>query len=125
MDENHQRSMGADAGLAQNLGALFLHVRFGFVDIRHLEADMVLSAFRVFLKEVDDRRFLAQRLDNLQLRVRQVDEANAHALRRHVERLDELGSDIKRSVSFERIFDRRHRDADVVDETNGHCWAPD
>ena len=81
MDKNHERAVRANTGLAQNFGALFLHVCFGLVDIRHLETDMVLPALRVLLDELLDRAIVAQRLDELDLAVRQIDERELNALR--------------------------------------------
>src|SRR5688572_19616789 len=36
MDEDHRRAVRADAGLAQHLRALRLHLGPGFMDVRHL-----------------------------------------------------------------------------------------
>src|SRR3546814_7609070 len=67
-----------------------LHLGLGGVNIGHFEADVVLSARRVLLEELHDRRVLAQRLDQLDLAVGRIDEAHTHALRRQVERLVDL-----------------------------------
>src|SRR3546814_6638949 len=65
MHEDDGRAVRADARLAQHLGALRLHLGLGGVDVRHLEADMMLPAARVLRQEAVQRRILSQRLDQL------------------------------------------------------------
>ena len=57
------------------------------LDVRHLEAEVMLPALGIALEEFHDRRVRAQRLDQLDLAVGRVDEAHPHPLRRQVERL--------------------------------------
>src|SRR3546814_7939105 len=84
------------------------------------EADVVLSARRVLLEELHDRRVLAQRLDQLDLAVGRIDEAHTHALRRQVERLVDLRRAKQADVHFDRFLDRRRRNADMVEATDRH-----
>src|SRR3546814_3450668 len=104
MDEDDRRSVRADAGFAQHLCALCLHLGLGGVNIGHFEADVVLSARRVLLEELHDRRVLAQRLDQLDLAVGRIDEAHTHALRRQVERLVDLRRAKQADVHFDRFL---------------------
>jgi hypothetical protein len=63
----------------------------------------MLPAGRVLLEELSDRRILAQRLDQLDLRIGRVDEADPHALRRKVERFAmRLGAE-HRAVELEAL----------------------
>src|SRR5438045_208268 len=85
VDEEDERPMRADARLAEHPRTLGFELGLGGVDVGHLEADMVLPAERVLLEESHDRRALAERLDQLDLRIGSVDETHAHALRRKIE----------------------------------------
>ena len=52
VDEEHQRAVRADAGLAEHARALGLELGLGGVDLGHFEADMMLPAERVLLEEL-------------------------------------------------------------------------
>ena len=92
-----ERPVRADARLAEDARALGLELGLGGVDVGHLEADVMLAAERVLLEELRDRRVFAQRLDQLDLAVGRIDEADAHALRGQVERLAvRLGAEHRR-----------------------------
>ena len=95
--------MGADPRFTKDARTPVLHDRHRFVYVIHLEADMVLAAFRVLLDEIVDRAVFIQRLDEFDLAVGQVHETDLHALRRHVERLGNVGRAIERPVSVDRV----------------------
>jgi hypothetical protein len=78
VNEDDQRTMGADARLAQHGGALGDQAVAGLVDVLDLEADVVLAALGVLGQEAVDRRGLAIGLDQLDLAVGQVDERQTH-----------------------------------------------
>ena len=59
--------MRPDPRLAEHALALGLELGLGRMDIGHLEADMMLPARRVLLKECRDRGVAGQRLDQLDL----------------------------------------------------------
>src|SRR6478672_2060413 len=122
VDEEDQRPMGADARLTEHAGALGLELGLGGVDVGHLEADMVLPAERIALEELHDRRVLAQRLDQLDLRIGRVDEADADALRGEVEGgAMRLGAE-HGPIGVEALLDRRRRDANMVEAAEFH-WS--
>src|SRR6476659_10385333 len=122
VDEEDQRPMGADARLTEHAGALGLELGLGGVDVGHLEADMVLAAERIALEELHDRRVLAQRLDQLDLRIGRVDEADADALRGEVEGgAMRLGAE-HGPIGVEALLDRRRRNADMVEAAEFH-WS--
>src|SRR3954463_13140104 len=85
VDEEDQSPMSADTWLAEDACTLGFELGFRGVDFGHFEADMVLTAERVLLEEFRNGRVLAQRLDQLDLRVGRIDEAHAYALRGEVE----------------------------------------
>src|SRR5262245_57232862 len=87
MEEEDRRTMCANARRPEDANALFAIEDTRSLDIGHFEAQMVLPAFGIPLEELKDRRVRAQRLDQLDLTIGRVDEANAHALSRKVERL--------------------------------------
>ena len=86
VDEEHGRAVRADAGFAEDACAFGLELGLGGVDVGDLEADVVLAAERVLVEELRDRRIVAERLDQLDLAVGRIDEADADALRGKVER---------------------------------------
>ena len=96
--------------------ALGLELGLGGVDVGHLEADMMLPAGRVLGEEPRDRRVLAQRLDQLDLAVRRVDEADPHALRAagRTARGSTVAPSRSRYIAI-ALLDRRRRDADMVE----------
>ena len=94
MHENDHRTMRADPGIAKNGRAARLHFGDRLTNISDLETDMVLSATRVFLDEIVDWAVLVQWFDQFDLAVRQVYEADLHALGRHIKRIGNVGSTI-------------------------------
>ena len=61
------------------------------VDVGHFETDLMLPAERVLREEPVDRRVRAERLDQLDLRVRCINETHSHPLRGEVERFVDRG----------------------------------
>src|SRR3712207_4513422 len=90
VDENNRRAMRPDPRLAKHFCTLRLHLPLGLVDVRNLEAHMMLATRGVLHEEGDEGRALAQRLNQLDLAVRRIDEADADTLRRQIERLMDL-----------------------------------
>ncbi len=84
MHEDHRDAVSADARLAraQHRRALRPHRVAGGVDVLHLEADVMLPAPRVLLKEGLERGLVAIGLDQLDLAVGQVDEGDPDPLLR-------------------------------------------
>ena len=78
MEEDDRHAVGADVRLAspKDGGALGPHLVAGGQDVRHLETDVVLAAARVLVQEVLNERVVATSLDQLDLRVGQIDEAD-------------------------------------------------
>src|SRR6185312_15309154 len=112
--EEYRRPVRADARLAEHARALGLELGLGGVDVRHLEADMMLAAERILFDEFGDGRAVAERLDQLDLAVGRIDEADAHALRGKVERRSmRLGAE-NIAVKLEALLDRRGGDPDMV-----------
>src|SRR5689334_9500358 len=86
MDEEHRRAVRTDSCRAEDPCALALEPGTCLLNVLRFKADVVLSTRRVFLEEVHDRRSLAERLDQFDLAVGRVHEADADALRGKVER---------------------------------------
>src|SRR5579884_32678 len=127
MDENDRRPMRADAGLAgpEHGGALGPQGVAGGIDVLDLEADVVLAAARVAREEALQRGVLAQRLDQLDLGVRQLDEAEGDPLLgQRPDRGDVRGAE-ELAVDLQRPFDRWGGDADVVQPADHQqrTWA--
>ena len=102
--------------------AVRLELRLGDLNVRDFEAHVVLAAQRVLLEEFRDGRMVAERFDQLDLRIGRVDEADADALRGEVE-----GGTVRLgiehgAVKLEALLDRRRRDADVVQTAEFH-WS--
>src|SRR6478672_7416377 len=110
MDKEDERAMRADAWFTEDAGALGFELGLGGVDVGDLEADVMLAAKRILLEEFHDRRIIAERLDQLDLAVGRIDEADADALRGEVERLAvRLGVE-QISVELQTVLNRRRRD---------------
>src|SRR5687768_1564594 len=107
MYENDQSAVCADAWLAEHLGALGLQFGLGGVDVGHLEADMVLSAGRISGQKVMQRAVLAQGLDQLDLAVGRIDEADPYPLRRQVEGLVDRRRAEHVAIERDALLDRR------------------
>src|SRR5439155_17695272 len=86
--------------------------------------DVMLPAGRVLLQELGDRAVLAQRLQQLDLAVRRVDEAHPHALCRQVERFVDLRRTEQVAIHRDAFLDRRRRDADMVEAAEVHGRFP-
>src|SRR4029079_14615649 len=120
VDEEDERAVRADARLSEDARALGFELGFRGVDVGNLEADMVLPAQRVLLEEFHDRRVLAQGLDQFDLRIGRVDEADTDALRGKIECWAvRLGAE-HLAIGFEALLDRRRRDADMVEAAEFH-----
>ena len=52
--EEDERTVRADARFAEDAGALGLELGLGSVDVRHLEADVMLAAERILFEELPD-----------------------------------------------------------------------
>src|SRR5260221_2127838 len=120
VDEEDERPVRADARLAEDAGALGLELGLGGVDVGHLEADMVLPAERVLLEEFCNWRVFPERLDQLDLRIRRVDEAHADTLGGEVEcRPMRLRAEHV-AVPVEAPLDRRGCHADMIEAAEFH-----
>src|SRR6185369_1340859 len=116
--------MGTKAGLAKDAGTLGFELGLRGLDIRDLEADVVLAAQWVFLEELHDRRAFAERFDQLDLAVGRVDEADTNSLRGQIEgETMRLGAE-HGAVKFEAFLDRCRRDADMVQAAEFHFLTP-
>src|SRR5436190_1941001 len=120
VEEEDRSPMRADARLAENLGALAFEPRLGLVDVGHLVADVMLPARRVLGKEAVDRRVRPKRLDQLDLAVGRIDEADFHALRGQVERLADHLRPHHVAIEGDRGDDRGGGDPDMVEAAELH-----
>jgi hypothetical protein len=112
--------VGADSRLAEDARAPGFELGLGRVDFGNLEADMMLPALRVLLEEPRDGGSVAQRLDQLDLAIGRVDEADAHALRRKIERLAmRLGAE-HGPIELQALLDRRGCDPDMIQASEFH-----
>src|SRR3954454_8804831 len=119
-----ERAVRADARLAEHARALRLELGPGGLDVGHLEADMMLPAEGVLLEELHDRRVRPERLDQLDLAVGRVDEADADALRGKVEGGPvRLGAE-HRAVHGQAVLDRWRREPDMVQSAQLHPLSP-
>ena len=87
MEEEDRRAVRPDPRVPKDAHAFAVVECPRRLDVRNLEAEVVLPALGIALEELDDRQVRAQRLDQLDLAVGRVDEADADTLRRQVERL--------------------------------------
>jgi hypothetical protein len=85
---------------------------------------MMLPALWILLEEPRDRRLRAKRLDQLDLAVRRIDEADAYALRGQVERRAMRFRAEEGEVELQAPLDRRRRHADMVQATEFHSFTP-
>jgi len=110
MQEEDQGAMRADTRLAQHLDALGLEIGLGGLDIRNLEADMVLPAQRVLREKNYGSASFRPAARSARSGCWVYRRTHPHALRRHVERI----MDFRRAhdVAVERggFFDRRGGD---------------
>src|ERR1700712_1639345 len=90
------------------------------MDVGNLEADMMLPAGRVLCQEAMDRAVLAIGLDQLDLAVGRVDEADPHALGRQIEGLVDLRRAKQVAVERDALLDRGGGDTDVVQTADDH-----
>ena len=120
VDEEDGGAVGADARFTEDARALGFELGLGGVDVGDLEADVVLAALRVLVEKPRDRGAVAQGLDQLDLAVGRVDEADADALRGKVKGgAVPLGAE-HLAVELEAVLDRGRRDADVVQSSQFH-----
>ena len=105
VNKEDQCPVSTDARIAENPRTLGFEFGFGSMDIGHFEAQVMLSAERIFLEESGDRRRFAKRLDQLDLGVRSADEANPDTLRGKVECRSVGVRSKDRPVMFETFFD--------------------
>src|ERR1041385_9415299 len=82
MQEDHGLAMRADARLARsgNRGALRPQLVPSSVNVFDFIADVVHAAIRILLEEIRDRRIVAQRLEQFDLRVAEIDEYRRHTV---------------------------------------------
>src|SRR5947207_15686600 len=84
MEKRHSASMRARyRRLVDQPESLLLQTREMRLDVRDPEAD-VMDAFAALLDELRHRRIGRQRLEQLEVRVADIDERGLHALRRDV-----------------------------------------
>ena len=125
VDEDHRHAVRADAGLAgaEHGRTSRAHRVARGDDVGHLEADMMLAAGRELLQEAPYRRRFAQRLDQLELAVGEIDERHRHALLGQRELGDADGRAVQPLVHRQRRVDIRSRDPDVVQPPDLHANA--
>jgi len=117
VNEDHRHAVRAHPGFAgaQHGGTPRPHLIAGGDDVRHFETDMMLPAGGVLLQEPVDRRIIAQRLDQFQLAVGDIDEGDAHPLRRQVEGGGGDGGTEQPFVHGDGRIDADAGDADMVE----------
>jgi hypothetical protein len=76
VDEEDEGAVGADARFAEDACAFGFELGLGRMDVGDFEADVMLAAERVPFEEAPDGRGFAERLDQFDLRIGCVDEAD-------------------------------------------------
>ena len=92
-----------------------LHSATAAVNIRHFEAQMVLSASRSFIEESVKRAVGAKRCQQFQFRVAGLHERDAHPVFRKIERGADSGFAEHSAIVRQRVVDGEHREADMVE----------
>jgi hypothetical protein len=85
VEEEDRRSMSTDARFAKDTRTFSFEVRLGGMDVGNFEADVMLTAERILFEELENRRVLAERLDQFDLTIGRIDKADTHTLRRKIE----------------------------------------
>src|SRR5208283_153831 len=131
MQEQHRLAMRADLRLAvaEHARALGFELVARGDDVLDLIAEMMNAARRILLDEARDRGLVAIGFEELDLRVRQLDEDDLDPVLRDDLRLRDLRAE-RAGVSLHSFFEIRDGDGDVI-ETSDHffwgsvtcCWA--
>src|SRR5689334_7473848 len=114
MDEEDWRAVRADPRRTKDPGAFFLESFQRLIDVLGFETDMMLSARRILLEELHDRRILAERLEQLDLRIWSVDKADSNALDGKLERLAVRLGPEHAAIELNALLNRRRCDADMI-----------
>ena len=80
----------------------------------------MLTAERILRKEAVNRRVSTERLDQFDLAVRRINEADLHTLCGHVERLMNLHRPHDITPMGDAVGDRRRCDADMIEAAEVH-----
>src|SRR5689334_14525861 len=122
MQEDHGLAMRADARLARsgNRGALRPHLVPSSVNVFDFIADVVHAAIRILLEEIRDRRIVAQRLEQFDLRVAEIDEYRRHTVigLRHF--LRDISAQ-RVAVDLRSLLDVIGRNGDVIEPAYHEC----